>query len=98
MRFTKSALLVLFTVIISSIFVAKVSNLISTENRRNLSKSPGSFNDRLARDGFGTTKDHLMWFVQVRVAISERIDRKSSYFASPRIPGVRHPREHLLEL
>lgn len=65
MRFTKSALLVVITVIISSVFVAKVSNLINVGTRTIRQASGGQVKPRRYQDDFGIDKDHLMVFVQV---------------------------------
>lgn len=72
MRFTKSALLVVITVIISSVFVAKVSNLINVGGSRTIRQASGGVlpqgKQRRYQDDFGVDKDHLMVFLQVKSA------------------------------
>lgn len=73
MRLKKSTLLVIIAVIITSICVAKVSNLIRTGRRiqHTIPEPRAEANSHRFTDGFGTTADHLMWFVQVLIPIDD---------------------------
>lgn len=69
MRLRKSVFFLIFAAIITSICVTKVSNKIRSGRNIANTGGKGAGEDggpqRRFTDGYGTTADHLMWFVQV---------------------------------
>lgn len=65
MRVTITAIIFLVAIIFLSIFVANVANLIATDADRDQPQTLAR--KQLKKYDIGDSRDHLMWFLQVRI-------------------------------